>query len=342
MDTGIIMVQHGDFPFDFKEKNKQMFTFIKQMLGEISSETRKITRDPDDPYSLDMQKIKDSIEKCGGFKHIEVGYMEFSHPTIADAVEKISSRGIKKIVLVNAPGIFMRSSHSLLDIPPLIEEIQYCRPDLELVYAPPGGFLEEIADVMVKRIDKGLNKPCHECQMQEPRLHDDYGVVIIAHGDVPLSYLDKKNMNMAEEHVEKWSDMVRDWPRDEKNDPLWHDTIILEKYIKEKGGYPNFEIGNLEFASPTLEDALEKVLKHGAEKVIFIGGTGFMDRSSHSLVDIPEAVLKLKQTHPSVEMSYVEPDIELVCTDLAKIITAKVDNVIKDNGLSEGGDGVDV
>jgi len=44
MKTGIIMVQHGDFPFDFKEKNKEMFKFIKQMLVGISKETRDITR----------------------------------------------------------------------------------------------------------------------------------------------------------------------------------------------------------------------------------------------------------------------------------------------------------
>ncbi|WP_286242750.1 hypothetical protein [Methanobacterium ferruginis] len=37
-----------------------------------------------------------------------------------------------------------------------------------------------------------------------------------------------------------------------------HDTSILKEYIIEKGGYANFEVGNLEFVSPTLEDALEK------------------------------------------------------------------------------------
>jgi sirohydrochlorin ferrochelatase len=110
---------------------------------------------------------------------------------------------------------------------------------------------------------------------------------------------------------------------------LSHDTSILKEYIIETGGYANFEIGNLEFVSPTLEDALEKILKHGAEKVIFVGGTGFMDRSSHSLVDIPEAIEKLQKTHHYIRMSYIEPNIDLVCTELAQIITAKVEDAIK-------------
>ena len=328
MNTGIIMVQHGDFPFDFKEKHKEMFTFIKQMLEEISQETRKIPRDPNDPYSVDMQKIKDSFRRCGGFKHLEIGYMEFSSPTIKEAVEKIADEGVKKIVLVNTPGIFMRSSHSLLDIPKIINQVQLSHPDLELIYAPPGEFLEEMADVIVKRIDNTLGKTCKECRIESIPGSEDYGVVLIAHGDVPLDYLEKKDMNMAEEHIEKWSEMVRDWPRNGENDPLLHDTRILEDYIKEKGEYPNFEIGNLEFSVPTLEDALNKVLDRGAEKVIFIGGTGFMDRSSHSLVDIPEAIDKLQKKYPSIEMSYEKPNIDFVCPEISKIIVTKVKKAI--------------
>lgn len=329
MNTGIIMVQHGDFPFDFKEKHKEMFTFVKQMLEEISKETRKMARDPDDPYTVDMQKIKDSIQKCGNFKHFEIGYMEFSNPTIEEAVEKVASEGVKKMILVTAPGIFMRSSHSLLDVPKVIEKVQSNYPDLELIYAQPGGFLEEMADVIVKRIDNSLGQQCSECHIENNPVLEDYGVILVAHGDVPLDYLEKRDMNMAEEHIEKWSDMVRDWPRDEANDPLLHDTRILEDYIKDKGRYSNFEIGNLEFSSPTLEDALKKVMNRGAEKVIFIGGTGFMDRSSHSLVDIPEAIAKLQKKYPKVELVYEEPNIDFVCPELAKMIITKVKKAIE-------------
>ncbi len=329
MNTGIIMVQHGDFPFDFKEKHKEIFMFVKQMLEGISKETRKIVRNPDDPYSVDMEKIKDSIKSCGGFKYFEIGFMEFSSPTIKEAVEKVASKGVKKIILVNSPGIFMRSSHSLLDVPNIINQIQSDRPDLKLIYAQPGGFLEEMADIIVKKIDNALGNPCKECQIGNNPILEDYGVVLVAHGDVPLDYLEKKDMNTAEEHIEKWSNMVRDWPRNEENDPLLHDTGILEDYIKNKGGYPNFEIGNLEFTSPTLEEALKKVLNRGAEKVIFIGGTGFMDRSSHSLVDIPEAINKLQKKYPSVNMSYEEPDIGLVCPELSKMIVSKIEKAIE-------------
>ena len=268
------------------------------------------------------RKLKILSRKCGDFKHFEYGLYGVFKPINCRSSRKDSQEGIKKIVLVNSPGIFMRSSHSLIDVPKIIEKVQSEHPGLELIYAPPGGFLEEMADVIVKRVDNALDKPCIECQIKDNSISEDYGVILVAHGDVPLSYLEKKDMNMAEEHIEKWSEMVRDWPRNEKNDPLLHDTRILEDYIKDKSGYSNFEIGNLEFSAPTLEDALQKVLNRGAERVIFIGGTGFMDRSSHSLVDIPEAVDKLQKEYPSVELSYEEPDIDFVCPELAKMIVS--------------------
>lgn len=129
--------------------------------------------------------------------------------------------------------------------------------------------------------------------------------------------------------------MVRNWPRNEDNDPLTHDTKLLEVLIKEKGGYPNFEVGNLEFASPTLEEALEKVKPRGATNVLFIGGTGFLDRSSHSLVDIPKAIEKLQNKYPDVKMFYDEPNLDLICPELALLMISKVKKALKIGNRSQ-------
>ncbi len=95
-DTGIILVQHGDFPFDFKEKQKEMFEFIEGMLEKISDETRSLPRKPDDCYACDMDLISSAVKRAGGFSHFEMGYMEFSSPTIEEAVQKLASRGLKR------------------------------------------------------------------------------------------------------------------------------------------------------------------------------------------------------------------------------------------------------
>ena len=45
-------------------------------------------------------------------------------------------------------------------------------------------------------------------------------------------------------------------------------------------------------------------------------GNRFSDRSSHSLVDIPEAVEKLQVKNPEMEMYYLEPNLELICSGI--------------------------
>jgi hypothetical protein len=69
--TGIIMVQHGDFPFDFIEKQKPMFEFIEGMLEKLSDRTRGLPRKPDDPYSCDMNLLADAVHSAGGYRHFD-------------------------------------------------------------------------------------------------------------------------------------------------------------------------------------------------------------------------------------------------------------------------------
>ncbi|MGZ4884516.1 MAG: hypothetical protein ACXVI7_04165, partial [Halobacteriota archaeon] len=78
---GIIIIQHGDFPHDFKEKYRDMFDFIKGMINEVSQKTREIDREPDDCYMVDTRKVLRSFRRIGGYRHLEIGYMEFSKPT---------------------------------------------------------------------------------------------------------------------------------------------------------------------------------------------------------------------------------------------------------------------
>jgi sirohydrochlorin cobaltochelatase len=326
---GIIIIQHGDFPHDFMDKHREMFDFIKGMISEVSKITREIEREPNDCYLIDTKKIMRSVKRIGGYQYCELGYMEFSKPAIEEAVQKLEKQGVKRIVLVNTPGLMMKSSHSLIDVPRILREIKKGHPDLEMMYTPPGVVFDEMADVFIKRMDDALGKRVDNKKIPSGTFNEDWGVVLIAHGDVPFDYLQtSKKMEMTEKHIDIWSDMVRDWPRNEENDPLYFDTLELEKHIKEKVGY-EIETGNLEFTSPSLQEALNKLTARGVEKIYFMGGTGFMDRSSHTLVDIPEALAKLKEDNPDLEIEYVYPNIDLVCDDLALMLVEKVNQALK-------------
>ena len=130
---GFVIIQHGDFPQDFKDKHQKMFDFIKKMIEGVSHKTREIERNPDDCYVMDMKKVTDSLKRIGGYRYLEMGNMEFSRPTIEEAGRKLENQGVKKIIFVNTPGIMMRSSHSMMDIPQILRKIRNTHPDLEMI-----------------------------------------------------------------------------------------------------------------------------------------------------------------------------------------------------------------
>ncbi len=143
-DTGILIVQHGDFPFDFIEKQPEMYHRIESVMQRLSEASKQLDHSPEqDPHAADTRKLADVVRMAG--YDVEIGYLDFALPTIADAVNTLKARGHKKIILANSPGLMMRSSHSLIDIPAAIEAIKAAEPGLELVYAKPGEPLPLIA-----------------------------------------------------------------------------------------------------------------------------------------------------------------------------------------------------
>jgi transcriptional regulator of aromatic amino acid metabolism len=57
-----------------------------------------------------MIKIMRCLKRIGGYQHLEMGNVEFSKPTIEEAVQKLEKKGVKKIIFVNAPGIDRKST----------------------------------------------------------------------------------------------------------------------------------------------------------------------------------------------------------------------------------------
>jgi sirohydrochlorin cobaltochelatase len=325
-DTGVLMVQHGDFPFDFIEKQPEMYHRIEGIMQRLSEESRKLDHSPEqDPHAADTRKLADALREAG--YDVEIGYLDFALPTIADAVNALKVRGHKKIILVNSPGLMMRSSHSLIDIPAALDAICSAEPGLELVYAKPGGPLPLIARAIGKKVHAALGESFATVAPVSKSDRPGTAVVLVAHGDVPRDFIMKNTGTMkdAEEHAAKWSGAVQDWPRTEQNDPNYTDTLVLVTMLREMFWPMPLEIGYLEFARPAIEESFDKLIANGIKRVIVTGGTGFFDRSSHTLIDIPEAIERLKQRRPGVEITYAYPDIDLVKNELVRAIAFNID-----------------
>ncbi len=328
-NTGILIIQHGDFPFDFIEKHRDIYERIEGIMEKLSQESRVLPHTPEnDPHGADIEKLASVLQTAG--YDIAIGYLDFSLPTISDAAKALITKGHKKIVFACAPGLMMRSSHSLIDVPKVLKEIGESNPDIDMIYARPGIPYELIVRAFLKKINAATGIPVDKDIVNIQATHPGTGVVLVAHGDIPQDSTNKNAgvMQDAEKHAQHWSKMGKEWPRSEENDPNYYDTIVLKVKLREMFWPIPVEVGYMEFASPDIDEAFEKLLRTGVKKVIFCGGTAFFGRSSHSLIDIPEHIDRLKAKHPEVEIVYAYPEQELVMGELAKAVSFKVEQAI--------------
>ncbi len=126
--------------------------------------------------------------------------------------------------------------------------------------------------------------------------------------------------------------MVQEWPRNEQNDPNYADTLVLVTMLRETFWPVRVEIGYLEFARPSVDEAFDKLVAAGAKRIVVAGGTGFFDRSSHTLIDIPEAIERLKKRRPDVEITYAYPDVDLVKNELARAVAFNIERTMDTEG----------
>lgn len=152
------------------------------------------------------------------------------------------------------------------------------------------------------------------------------GIVIAAHGDVPLDY----DMGKTEEMMEKISERVRKLPRniDKINDPSKLETENLAKRLREKLGIP-VEVGYSEFCSPSIPETIKQLADKDIDKIIVI--PLFFTHCRHTEIDIPKILEKVKKQLVNTEIEYIDPLIE----EIVEVLANKIRRTIKESKTSE-------
>jgi sirohydrochlorin cobaltochelatase len=116
---------------------------------------------------------------------------------------------------------------------------------------------------------------------------------------------------------------MREWPRTAQNDPFYAGSQELAAHVSRATGCEVI-VGFNEFCAPSLDDALNKAIARGAEKVIVI--TPMMTRGGeHSEVDIPAAVQTAQAQHPEIPIIYLWP---FKVSEVANFLAAQIAHLI--------------
>ena len=110
---------------------------------------------------------------------------------------------------------------------------------------------------------------------------------------------------MLEKRYEELERKMRDWPRHKENDPFFHSSQEIGAALSRASGR-EVVLGFNEFCAPGLDEALERAVSSGAERVVVV--TPMMTRGGeHSEKDIAQAVKKAQEKHPDVHIVYAWP-----------------------------------
>ena len=156
------------------------------------------------------------------------------------------------------------------------------------------------------------------------------GVVLVGHGGIPQDYprdqvtklrgLETKRRATGgpptPEEIEL-DTKLRQWPRTPKTDPYQAGLEALAVRLQTSLNGDLFAIAYNEFCAPTVEAAVESLVAAGATAITIVPSM-LTPGGSHSEIEIPETLKRLRDKHPGIELRYAWPfDLGQVASMLA-------------------------
>ncbi len=109
---------------------------------------------------------------------------------------------------------------------------------------------------------------------------------------------------------------IRRWPRTAESDPYRAGLEAVASVFRAKLDGALFALAYNEYCAPTLEESVEELIGKGATDIAIVA-TMFTPGGSHSEIEIPETLDRLKRLYPAVTLTYAWPyDLELVASFL--------------------------
>jgi sirohydrochlorin cobaltochelatase len=156
------------------------------------------------------------------------------------------------------------------------------------------------------------------------------GVLLVGHGGIPKDYprelvtklktLEARRRASGTEPTGEEVELdrrIRQWPRTPETDPYRAGFEALATHLKGLLDGVHFAIAYNEFCAPTVEDALEEMIQAGITTITVVPSM-LTPGGSHSEIEIPESVERLRVRFPHTDIRYAWPfDLPAVATMLA-------------------------
>lgn len=106
-------------------------------------------RDPE--WARPFLRIREKLAKTLPGTPVELAFLEFMKPALAEAVAAHAARGVSRITLV--PLFMAQGGHLRHDVPILVSRLQEAQPGIAIRLAPAVGDIEAILDAICDWIE---------------------------------------------------------------------------------------------------------------------------------------------------------------------------------------------
>ena len=159
------------------------------------------------------------------------------------------------------------------------------------------------------------------------------GVILVGHGgipkDCPQELVTRLKRLEAQRRAAKvlptpeeieLDTKIRRWPRTAETEPYQAGLETVAARVRTQLNGALFAVAYNEFCAPTLEESVEELIEQGATEIT-VTTTMFTPGGSHSEIEIPEILERLRAQYPHVTLHYAWPfDLTLIAKMLAEQI----------------------
>ena len=159
------------------------------------------------------------------------------------------------------------------------------------------------------------------------------GVILVGHGgipkDCPQELVTRLKRLEAQRRAAKvlptpeeieLDTKIRRWPRTAETEPYQAGLETVAARVRTQLNGALFAVAYNEFCAPTLEESVEELIEQGATEIT-VTTTMFTPGGSHSEIEIPEILERLRAQYPHVTLHYAWPfDLTIVAKMLAEQI----------------------
>ena len=235
------------------------------------------------------------MEARGDAPVVEVGFLNYSQPTFAQAFETCIERGATRILV--APYFLVAGYFVKVSLPPVIEPMRAQYPDIEVIVADAMKTHPLLGEAILNCAERAF-EPAHWRDLwdgapQFCRPHPQCPLYDTA--KCPLHPGPKPVPGADETEAPHWSGngptdpaallvMVHGSPRPQSNNAMF----AVVDGVRARGVYPLVSVGFMECNEPSIPDAIDELVEQGARSVVAV--PYFLHTGNHVADDLPSAL----------------------------------------------------